>query len=429
MSNHARNFLSCSLLAFCIGCSGTPFRLPTEVNQDVSQNEKQAIPSSNSEGESNDSVAELATENATTERAHRHFGQLFARVLPTLDRARELVDRHENLPDRTRLPFKADKQSNAADLNELLDEAIDVLDVSEVTDYRQRIREANHAIAVSHQKIADYQRQRVSASWAKEQSQLEKVNPFKLSKEAIDERIRNEHESIEKQQVALTALKTSFVAELARIGVQVDDSGVDALLHSVSGDDIVTMSVVFDNIKQLTVQFQELTEESGEALDAAKRYYGMYVVMIHVMDRIQDTFISDIREEHIPRLKEFADQADHNIAQAHTLLDASQGDSETLEANITSNRLTKKTALLYVEYLERNAELVAKENEAAQVNLATAMNTYNTVKLSSDVAALMSTGRRNFDTLMRLQIPALREFDNDAIRKEFQRMTEDLRAR
>jgi hypothetical protein len=188
------------------------------------------------------------------------------------------------------------------------------------------------------------------------------------------------------------------------------------------------MAVVFDNIKHVTTQLQRLTEESGEALDVSKRYYGMYVVMIHVMDRIQKTFVRDIHEKHIPKLEEFASKADQNINQARALIEVDGGEQELLEANIASNELTRATAKLYIEYLHRNADLIAAENARAQKNLATAMNTYDTVKLSSDVAALMNTGRRDFEALMKLQVPALREFNNEAIRKEFQRMTAELRA-
>lgn len=356
------------------------------------------------------------------------IGKLFANVLPKLDEARQLVDRHDELPDKSRIPFTDDKRSNLSDLNELLDQAIDVLGVSEVTDYRQRIRDAHEAIRSSHAKIADLQRQRISASWAKDQSRLEQVNPFELSREAIDEKIADERKAIERQGDLLAKWKSSFADELRKIGVEVDEEGVEALLSSVSGDDIVTMVVVFDNVKHLTTQFQSLTEQSGEALETAKRYYGMYVVMIHVMDRIQDTFVRDIHQIHIPKLNEFAEQADRNMASAQALIDAGKGDAETLTANIASNQLTRETARLYIEYLQRNARLIKKENESAEENLATAMNTYDTVKLSSDVAALMSTGRRNFDALMRLQVPALREFSNESIRKEFQRMTTELRS-
>ncbi|MCC9602462.1 hypothetical protein LOC67_18075 [Stieleria sp. JC731] len=358
----------------------------------------------------------------------QRIGKLLENVFPTLEEARTLVDQHADLPDSSSIPFRTDKQSNSAAINELLDEAIEALCISQVSDYRQQIRDATNAIANSQEKIADYRRQRLSASYAKDQSQIDKVNPFELSKEAIDEQIKSEQDSIENQRERLAELKATFAKELTKIGVDVDEEGVESLLSSVSGDDIVSMAVVFDNIKQLTSQLQELTEESGEALETSKRYYGMYVVLVHVMDRIQKTFIRDINTDYIPKLDGFAEQATKNIQQAQTLIKANGGDVDTLKGNIESNELTRRTAKLYIEFLKQNAQQIANENKRAQKNLATAMNTYDTVKLSSDVAKLMSTGRRDFEVLMKLKVPSLREFNNDAIRKEFQRMTSELRS-
>lgn len=356
------------------------------------------------------------------------FGELFEEVIPVLEETRDLVDQHADLPDKSRLPFTEDKQSNSAAINELLDAAIVILGNSEVSDYRQQIRDANDLIKQSHENIADYRRQRVSARWAKDQSQIDRVNPFELSKESIDEQIVNEQKEIDRQEKRLVALKKQFAQELSKIGVVVDEEAVESLLSSVSGDDIVSMAVVFENIKNVTAQLQSLTQESGEALDVSKRYYGMYVVMVHVMDRIQKSFVRDVREKHIPRLKEFSKQADENIAQARSIIELKGGDPVLLAANIESNKLTQETAVLYIDYLQRNAALIEAENRRAQKNLATAMNTYNTVKLSSDVASLMKTGRRDFDALMKLQIPPLREFNNDSIRREFERMTVELRS-
>jgi hypothetical protein len=356
------------------------------------------------------------------------FGEMFDEVIPILEETRGLVDQHSDLPDRSRLPFTEDKQSNSAAINELLDAAIVVLSNSEVTDYRQQIRDANEAISVAHANISDYRRQRVSARWARDQSQIDKVNPFELSKEAIDEQIEKEQKEIESQKQLLGQLKKKFAEELTSIGVVVDEDAVESLLSSVSGDDIVSMAVVFENIKNVTAQLQDLTQQSGEALDVSKRYYGMYVVMVHVMDRIQKSFVRDVREKHIPRLKEFSKKADENIAQARSIIELKGGDPVLLAANIESNKLTQATAVLYIDYLQRNAALIEAENRRAQKNLATAMNTYNTVKLSSDVASLMKTGRRDFDALMKLQIPPLREFSNESIKREFERMTVELRS-
>lgn len=377
-------------------------------------------------------VAAVATttdeSNVSADAMRKRVGELFENVLPTLDSARELVDRHSSLPSSSIIPFKEDQQSNSAAINELLDDAIQILSDSEVSDYRQQIRDSVAAIAKAREDIADFRRQKISAPRAKDQSKIEKVNPFSVSKESLDDSIALEQQRIKEHQQNLVELKQTFAKELSAIGVEVDDAGVDALLSSVSGDDIVTMAVVFDNIKQLTTQLQTLTEESGEALQTSKKYYGMYVVMVQVMDRIQKTFVRDITEKHIPKLKGYAEQADKNIDQAKSLIKRDAGDRETLLANIESNQLTRETAELYVGYLERNAALIEGENKRAQKNLATAMNTYDTVKLSSDVAALMSTGRRDFETLMKLQVPSLREFGNKEIRKEFERLTVELRS-
>jgi hypothetical protein len=413
-----------AIVACCCGCNENPFSAFSSEESTTDE----AVESSPVSAEAESVQVAVTAENPTADRIQQRFGELFESVLPVLDQARELVDRHASLPDNSRIPFTSDKQSNSAEINALLDQAIEVLGVSEVSDYRQRIRDANVAISTSHSNIADYRRQRVSAPRAKDQSQLGKVNPFELSKEALDKSIADEKAEIETQKILLVELKRSFADELSKIGVKVDEDDADSLLSSVSGDDIVTMAVVFDNIKHLTTQLQDLTEESGEALEVSKRYYGMYVVMVQVMDRIQKTFIRDINEKHIPKLNGFVSQADANIGQARALIELDGGDRELLKANIASNHLTRETAHLYIEYLQRNQDLIAAENRRAQKNLATAMNTYDTVKLSSDVAALMNTGRRDFETLMKLQVPALREFSNEAIRKEFQRMTSELRA-
>ncbi|MEM6469048.1 MAG: hypothetical protein AAF802_05715 [Planctomycetota bacterium] len=403
--------LAVVLLSTC-GCDRIPF-----------------VSSESDDSATEESAADPSEAAEVSEASYRQrIGQLLENVMPTLEETRELVDQHADLPDDSAIPFKLDKRSNSAAINELLDEAIVALSVSEVSDFRTRIRDANQSIVDSQKKIADYRRKRLSATPAKDQSRLDRVNPFELSKEAIDELIEDEESSIKARRDELKNLKITFAEELAKIGVEVDEQGVEALLSSVSGDDIITMAVVFDNIKQLTTQLQTLTEESDEALETSKRYYGMYVVMVHVMDRIQKTFIRDVDEKHIPKLNEFIAKADENIRQAKKLIEVDGGDPKVLQGNIKSNDVTRKTAALYINYLKQNAKLIAQENRLAEKNLATAINTYDTVKLSSDVAALMRSGRQEFETLMRLRVPSLREFGNNEIRKEFQRMTGRLRS-
>lgn len=55
-----------------------------------------------------------------------------------------------------------------------------------------------------------------------------------------------------------------------------------------------------------------------------------------------------------------------------------------------------------------------------------ANNTYNTVSLSSAVASMIREGTNTFDQLIGLQMPDIREFNNDQIRDEFRILTERM---
>lgn len=372
------------------------------------------------------SAAASAKKQLSDEEFEQRIGELFDDVLPTLEKTRERIDQHRDLPDRTLRPFKEDKRSNQAKINKLLDDVILILDVSGAADSRERVRELQERIKTNHRNIAEYKRKRLSVPAEKKLSRLERANPFVVSKESYDEMISEAKKDIVEAEQELEQVKANFAFELKAIGLDIDREGVESLLSSVSGDDITSMAIVFDNIKHLTTQLQGLTEDTDEALDVAKRYYGMYVVLVQVMDRMQERFIDDVVHVHIPKLKEYDKKAQENIQQAELLIKKDAGDLAILKSNIASNRVTQQTAKLYVDYLRDHAALIKKENEATKKNLNTALNTYMTVKLSSDVATLMKTGRKNFEALMNLNLPPMQNFRNEEIRREFERMTQEL---
>jgi hypothetical protein len=361
------------------------------------------------------------------EKEEDRIGRLFEKVVPTLDEARKLVDRHDSLPKRRFLllrPLGGDQFSNEAETRELLDEAIEMLDSSPLRDRWKKLHATRQLIRKGHHKLADYRQRRIFAPREKETGFFDR--PFIYTKEDIDEMIGAEEKEISENEKVIGKLKDEIVKILKELHLEIDRDGLESLLSSVSGDDFVSMISLFDNIRQLTGQLQDLTEQSGEALDIAKRYYGMHVVLVKIMDRMQERFISEIDKQHIPRLQSYGKTAEENIRQALELIRKEGGEEEILRSNIESNELTQRAAKLYTEYLLQNADLIRSENQQIKKNLATALNTYKTVKLSSDVSRLMKTGRQNFEALMQLQIPPLREFRNEMLRKEYQRMTTEL---
>ena len=370
---------------------------------------------------------EETLEDQLRQKEEDRIGRLFEKIVPTLDEARKLVDRHDQLPKRRFLllrPFGDDQESNEAETTQLLDEAIEMLDSSPLRDLWRELHATRKLIRKGHHKLAEYRQRRVSAPREKETGLLDRA--FVSTKEDYDKMIAAEEGEIEASEKIVDDLKDGIVKLLKELHLDIDRDGLESLLSSVSGDDFVSMIALFDNIRQLTGQLQNLTEQSGEALDIAKRYYGMHVVLVKIMDRMQHRFITEIDEEHIPRLQGYTKDAEGNIRQALELIRKEGGDESILRSNLESNELTMRAAKLYTEYLLQNADLIRSENKQIKKNLSTALNTYKTVKLSSDVSRLMKTGRQNFEALMKLQIPPLREFRNEMLRKEYQRMTTEL---
>ena len=370
---------------------------------------------------------EEALEDQLRQKEEDRIGRLFEKIVPTLDEARKLVDRHDQLPKRRFLllrPFGDDQESNEAETTQLLDEAIEMLDSSPLRDLWKELHATRKLIRKGHHKLAEYRQRRVSAPREKETGLFDRA--FVSTKEDYDKMIAAEEGEIEASEEIIDGLKDGIVKLLKELHLDIDRDGLESLLSSVSGDDFVSMIALFDNIRQLTGQLQDLTEQSGEALDIAKRYYGMHVVQVKIMDRMQIRFITEIDQEHIPRLQGYTKEAGGNIRQALELIRKEGGDESILRSNIESNELTMRAAKLYTEYLLQNADLIRAENKQIKKNLSTALNTYKTVKLSSDVSRLMKTGRQNFEALMKLQIPPLREFRNEMLRKEYQRMTTEL---
>ena len=361
-----------------------------------------------------DPIPVEVTDQQRRVRAKRMFGE----VMESLSEASEAYDAHDQLDESSW--FTHDQEDNIEHINKILDESIAVLGVSEIETTRGELRRLEADIeALEARRIADREA-RVSAPLAEELNQLQRA--YTKSVEDYDERITDAERGIAERRDQIRDLQVEFVRQMSAIGVELDLASAQSLLSTVTGDDFVEMCVVFDNVRGVTIQLQELTEESGESLDAAKRYYGSYVVLMRLMDKIQRDFMRRVAEEMIPRLEELASDARRINEQAEENMFRG-GDRSIGEQNIRANKLTIQAPLLYVEYLREQAAEIQASNDRLQISLRDAQNTYQTVTLASEVATLLREGQRNFAALLRLDLPSLRGFENEELKAEFERLT------
>jgi len=353
-------------------------------------------------------------------------------VRDVLDKLSDSLVIHDEIPTLEKSKFLGRDQASAnSDLNESLDDLMDVFDSEKLKALREQYRSLEDKIAEEKSKQQEYRSEKVLAS-RDERSLRTKLLPGEtlksmvaVSKADYEMLIETSEANISEYQKELGQTLVEMRAYFSGIGLSLSTEQIDVLMSSVVGDDILKMSVVFNAIKDVTLKLEELTNQSGESLEHAKKYYGMVVVLYKLMDRMQTHFIAEIDNNYLPKLQGFKETAQSNIKESKKLM-SKRVNVKTLKSNVESNELTLKVIALYKRVLMSQRDKVFKANDMTKKEMAVADNTYKTVSLSSAVSGLISDGANNFGKLISLQIPDVREFQNQKIKEEFKLLSQKL---
>ena len=157
--------------------------------------------------------------------------------------------------------------------------------------------------------LARYREQRITAP---------RSHMVKTTKEAYDKKIAQEQENIKLYRQESQRIKIYLRERLQDMGIKLSQEQVEVLLSRVDGDDIIQMSVVFDVLKKITQRLMQLTRESGEDIQQARKYYGMHVVLLEMVNYMQDKYIEQVDKIYIPRIDTIINKtlATRNTAQA-----------------------------------------------------------------------------------------------------------------
>ncbi|WP_243651769.1 hypothetical protein [Thiobaca trueperi] len=346
----------------------------------------------------------------------RAFGQVWEKSLPKLERALVLEDRQAALPETAW--FGADQVSNRAEINALLDQTVDILAVSPALRHRERIQTLQGEIDRARANIADLRQKRVSAP-----------TDSTISKTVADydRLIKARETDIERMNREIGQIRREFAQELRAMGLELSDEQVEFLLSTVVGDNMVDLGILFDNVKSITLQLEQLVAQSGEDLRSARRYYGLYVVLLQSLNRMHVRIEEAIGEHYLPQIDGIVAQARTLAEDTRRLLHTSPDKAALLNANLQAQQLTIDAAGVYRQYLDDQARQVRKAREELDRDIAAAWNTYETVRVSGELVGLVKSSQQLLEGLMNRQIPALRPFENLEMQREFQKLTQQLR--
>ncbi len=340
----------------------------------------------------------------------------------SLEKAVALLEKKRVAPDASWVPFKEDKQSLDADIADLLDDALEVLNISDLTAVKKEIRECQERIQSCRRTISELQTKKLMAP--------EEVAAWKIWKsdiEGYEKKIESYKATIADNQNRIEALKKDFAERISSIGIELDQTQIDTLIYSVTGDDDVGMIAVFNNIKILTEKLKTLAQDSSENIETARRYYGMHVILLKTLLRLQQGYIDRIDGAYVPMLDRIADENRRLMAETEALLERAESrHSAQYQANMAAQSVTADTVELYRRYLQRNRDRVSASQAKVVKEYEIAENTYHTVSTAYALMEVMRNADRFFNALDQLQVPDLLTFDNSQMRDEFRKLTERM---
>jgi hypothetical protein len=401
----------------------TPLRETWEKTKDISDDTYEAMRDAGQAAW--DVTKKLFTESeddqaqAHLDRQDQAFRRIFANTLASLEDGIEIMQGMEHAPESSF--FRKDKASYQEDFNDLLDDMTAIFEEDEVIRSRERIYTLQKAIAETEREILRLREQRLAAP---------RKGRLSTTKQDYDEQIDELRQRLSDQRQEIETITDNFVEKLAKLGIELTPREADLLLTRVDSRDIVQMAVVFNTAKKIDTQLMKLMRESEEDIQHAKRYYGMHVVLLELVRHMHDQYIADINEQYLPKLQTIIGNAKDLYQRAkeafeeETDVDRKQG----YTANMRANQLTVDTAELYIVLLEQQRAKVADARRTINSDLRLARNTYQTVRYSAQLLAILQTTQRSFDALMELQVPELVPFTSSRVQREFEALSRRITA-
>ena len=310
--------------------------------------------------------------------------------------------------------FKKDKASYQEDIDALLGDVYGILNDNIVKEASNSIAQIDSTILALQKKASQQKSKSVILIGEDKREALKKQQQYE---DDIAEYQHNREKMIEVVQVRLD-----------EFGTELSFEQVEALLVRVNADDILAMTTIFPVIGEIASSFAKITATSGEDLNNAKKYYSMYVVLLELQLYIQERYITDLKYKYIPRIDELQNKQNSLIKTTkNEMRKAPSKHKKAYSLNLKSQNTTLQAIKLYKVNMQQDLSNMSKAHSLLVEDYTLAVNTLNTVTMSSQVSNLITNSSQLFDTIMALQAPELVPFNNIQMQKEFSALTDKIK--
>lgn len=364
-------------------------------------------------------VAELPVSDDET--LPPHLASEWNSLTDTLGDTLILRDKQDTLPEVA--IFGEDKASNRKKINALLDRAVSMLTNGEAGDIRKQSDELRERIKAQRIELDELRNKKITAP---ESTYLF----WKMTRSKADRKISELEESIRNNEARLTEVNAKLTNALRDVGLELDESQIDILMNSATGDDLMQNTIIFSNVKSIVGKLEELAQNDTNSIEITRRYTGMYLVLNDLLIYTQEELVRKIDEEYKPKLSGIISEAESLRTEAlkkSRLKTYTESQRNSFEMNAESNGMTIRVANLYIDLLNSQRAGTLESIRSLKLNRDLAENTYRTVRSSGELRGLIHSGLSLFDAVNELKMPELKIFESDAMRIEFEKINARLK--
>jgi hypothetical protein len=338
----------------------------------------------------------------------------------TLSEVLELEELREDLPE-SRL-IGRDQKSLDRQISAITRDLVEILRVSGLSEARERM--------VTLQEREDQRRtelREVREQAALAPSEVSVLEFYRKDKARLEE----EAEALEQEITELESLQEELIQEMTGIaetsGLRIDEEQMRFLLSSVSGSDLLDLGAVFQNVRELNSMLEGLVRENPEDTEAARRYYGMHVILLRTLVQAHDDVVVRVDERFLPRVRELKAENDELSRETERLLRfAEDSQRALLRSSRNTQQVTREALELYEDHLKSVRDRVYEARKEIQQRIDVAWNAYRTIRIAATLAEEMTDAVQDLQTLRSLEVPELLPLQDEALRRKFMDLSEQL---
>lgn len=370
-------------------------------------------------GDAETSAAESAAEVAAD--SEEPPGEALSRVLGPAKKALSRLKGEKSSKVTTLQQLR--RMVSADDFNDLLDDVMTELGMSPESSARATIRRNRQELDDLTKRVQAIREEMTGAPDDDDVGFFEDL--YTDSRDDLEEELEEARSRIASLRAQDAELLQRLRRELRELGLSLSRADVSTLLSTVTGEDFMELVVATNTVRKVAVQLEKLAAEPDAPTETARRYYGVYLVMLYAMERLHSRFVLRIEGDLLPRLTEIDYEARRLMDRSDRRVEAG-GDAAMAAQNKSANELTIRAADLYSSYLTQQAEGIQERIDALQSNIADAEITYETIRLSGEVARIIRNGLQDLDSLLQLQPPPMARLDSPELREEFNRLSKRM---